>query len=274
MCTKCGYTTVDTYKAAYEAQKTQNAATIGNMGATLIGNLINGLCNSSGNNTSAPTNNKSTAPQDSKTAEETKTIEDPKEREEKVKTLLGEKFFNALSDEVKEEVLKKYSTIKEFSANNNIEVSDTEMTRRLSNYINALKAHEQELKMGEYFVNGGLANEYNGESVVDENVRQQKATGSDEEYYQALLDRGNGSVQLYDTNGDNIVSEQEFLEKEASDWKKLTGEDVTDEMTTASKEYFKRIDKNNDGALDSTEFGTHEYARATLGDTAENTNDE
>lgn len=234
-----------------------------------------GFVNSSGNNTQAPTtNNKPTAPKDSKPVENNKTVEDPKAQEEKVKTLLGETTFNALSDEVKDEVLKKYSTIKEFSANNNTEVSDAEMSRRLNNYINALKAHERELKMGEYLVNGGLADEYTGESIIDENVRQQKATGSDEEYFQSLLDRGDGSVQLYDTNGDNVVSEQEFLAKEAADWKKLTGEDVTDEMTTASKEYFKLIDKDSNGTLDSAEFGTHEYARATLGDTDKNTNEE
>lgn len=187
MCTKCGYTTVNTNNAAYETQKIQNATTTGNIDAAFIGNLMTGHCNSSGNNTQTPTTNThSTAPQDSRT------VEDPKEQEEKVKTLLGETTFNALSDEVKEEVLKKYSTIKEFSAYNNINVTDAEMTRRLSNYINALKSHAQEIKMGEYFINGGLANEYTGESIVDENVRQQKATGSDEEYFQALLDRGKG----------------------------------------------------------------------------------
>lgn len=148
------------------------------------------------------------------------------------------------------------------------------MARRLNNYIKALDSHSKEIKMGEYIVNGGLANEYDGETIVDENVRQQKATGTDEEYFQSLLDRGNGTVQRYDTNGDNVVSESEFLEKEASDWKKLTGENVTAEMTSASKNYFNKIDKNKNGTLDSAELGTHEYARATLGDTDKNTNDE
>lgn len=269
MCTKCGYTTVNTNTAARNAQKVQTESMIGSTSTAHIGNLMNGLWRQQENNTSAPSTNKNTTvPQDTETAE------NPKEQEEKVKTLLGETTFNALSDEVKEEVLKKYSTITTYSKNNGIEVSDTEMARRLNNFIKALDSHSKEMKMGEYFVNGGFADEYNGETIVDENVRQQKATGTDEEYFQSLLDRGNGTVQLYDTNGDNVVSESEFLEKEASDWKQLTGENVTDEMTSASKDYFNKIDKNKNGTLDSAELGTHEYARATLGDTDKNTNDE
>lgn len=199
----------------------------------------------------------------------------PQEIEKNVKDLLGESFFNDLSDEFKANVLKKYETIKAYSENNNKNISDVELTQRLKNYINALNANAKEQKMGEYFINGGDAFSYNGETIVDQNIKQQKATGTDEEYFRSILDRGNGTVQLYDTDGDNQVSLKEFIAGEAADWKKLTGENLTSEMQEATKQYFNKLDRDDKkGYLNSIELATHEYARATLGDTDKNSNEE
>lgn len=195
--------------------------------------------------------------------------------EKNVKNLLGESFFNNLSDDYKKNVLKKYETIKTFSLNNNKKISDTELARRLTNYINALEANAKEQKMGEYVINGGDAFSYNGDSIVDQNIKQQKATGTDEEYFRSILDRGNGTVQLYDTDGDNRVSLNEFIEGEAADWKNLTGEELTQEMRAETEKYFNKMDRDNErGFLNSIELGCHEYARATLGDTNANSNEE
>lgn len=250
MCTKCGYTTVNTYKAAYEAQKIQNAAMIGNMGATLIGNLINGLCNSSENNISAPTNNnKSIATQDSKTAEETKTIEDPKEREEKVKTLLGEKFFNALSDEVKEEVLKKYSTIKEFSANNNITVTDAEMTRRLSNYARALS----NIAKAEF----GFAQGDTNATCEIAGVNEALANEDMVKYKEAYNQLASEYIELCDdAKGDGRIGLREYIAKENAD-AGIDIENISDSelQQKFAAEYitFQALDLDQSGYLEKDE---------------------
>ena len=46
MCITCGFTTVSSTKAAEEAAKIQAALYIGNAGATFIGNILGGLCDS------------------------------------------------------------------------------------------------------------------------------------------------------------------------------------------------------------------------------------
>ncbi|MBQ7763925.1 EF-hand domain-containing protein [bacterium] len=167
--------------------------------------------------------------------------EEPETPENAVKSLIGETAFDNLNDNFKTEVLKKYSTITDYAQNNNIEISDAEMARRLNNYITALKAHEQELRMGEYQLNLLSTEENEGQAgldncpeiILDEGIKTGKA-GSDKEYYQAFLDRGEGYVQLYDTNGDGVVTQEEFLSLEEQDGGAV-------EETEESKEAFKLI---------------------------------
>ena len=236
MCNKCGtnYST----NIYLRQEKKANQLMWQSIGVSLLNNgiglLLNGLGNI--NNSYDNTNVTKTENDDLKEEEQTK-----EEISKKVIDILGEGYFNGLPEDMKEDILKKYSTITTYAKNNNIEISDAEMARRLNNYITALKAHEQELRMGEYQLNLLSTEENEGQAgldncpeiILDEGIKTGKA-GSDKEYYQAFLDRGEGYVQLYDTNGDGVITQEEFLSLEEQDGGAV-------EETEESKEAFKLI---------------------------------
>jgi len=202
------------------------------------------------------------------------------EKENNVKNLLGADKFNNLSAEIKADVLKKYETIKAYSQQNNIEISDTELSRRLNSYIKALNAKAKEVEMARHFEAGGAIENFN-DSIVDEDIRELKDPSKDiNQYIQALLNRGTGSVQLFDENGDNRVTEKEYLQGQAKEYKKLYGEKLSSKMEEATKKTFNKLnrDKTTDSSgnqfLSEAEFATHEFAKATLGDTDKNTTEE
>lgn len=223
MCNKCGTYNANMLgiSAEQRAKQARNAetATWIAVGATIltnnIGALINGVEESSSDYIPRSRRNDDNIDDSSN---------DIKAQEKTVKDLIGETNFNNLSEDFKGEVLKKYSTISTYAKNNNITISDEEMTRRLNNYIKALDAHKKELQMGDYQLQLLETDENEGKAglencpvtIVDNDIIQGKA-GSDEEYYQSFLARGEGYVELYDTNGDGVVELDEFLSKEESD---------------------------------------------------------
>lgn len=203
-------------------------------------------------------------------------VETSVEKENKVKNIIGAEKFNGLSAEIKADVLKKYDTIKAYAQQNNIEVSDAEMARRLTSYTKALAAKEKEVEMTQGFLNG----ETQIPSIVDEDIKQQKATGTDEQYFQSILNRGTGVVQLFDKNGDNQVTESEYLQGQEQEYKNMTGENLSLEMVDATKKMFNKLNKDTTADssgnqfLSEAEFATHEFAVATLGDKDKNTTEE
>ena len=273
MCNKCGtnYST-----NIYLRQEKANQLMWQSIGVSLLNNGIGLLLNGLGNINNSYDNTNVTKTENDDLKEEDQTKE---EISKKVIDILGEDYFNGLPEDMKEDILKKYSTITTYAKNNNIEISDAEMARRLNNYITALKAHKQELEFGKHLINNGADAEFTGESIVYDDIATEKEKPPSEEndnaYYATLLNRGIGTVQLYDTNGDNQVSRKEFLEKEKADWKNLTGEDITPDMEKATTALFNRINMDNETEfLSNAELGAFEYARATTGDVSTNSNQE
>ena len=287
MCNKCGQAYTSPYvseRTIARRQKEQENQAIATMCFSMFPSLFNVLeqvIPTSKNEEEVEVNTRTRRTEEDESEEvvvaEDDSVQDKQTAETTVKNLLGEDKFNSLDDERKADILKKYSTITTYATNNGIAISDAEMTRRLNAYIKALEAHEQELKFGEHFIKNGDKADFSGNSIVYEEIATEKSKekGNDEDYYKTILNRGIGTVQLYDTNGDNQVSREEFLAKEKADWKKLTGEDITSKMEDATTALFNRINKDNDTEyLSNAELGAFEYARATTGDVSTNSNQE
>lgn len=214
-------------------------------------------------------------------------IETTLEKENNVKNLMGAEKFNNLSAEIKADVLKKYDTIKAYAQQNNIEVTDAEMKTRLSNYVKALEQKATFKKMNaelEKNVTGNTAEEIENSQVkiaktsnishVDEDVKAAFEKKDTDAYFKAFENQGIGLVQLYDANGDQKVTHDEFLEAQ----KKSIIENLPEEFLANKTESeimdfvnenldlientFKAIDKTADGYLDSTEMATHQYVMA------------
>jgi hypothetical protein len=198
------------------------------------------------------------------------------ELEASVKQLLTNTNINydELSEDVQENLLKKYETITTYSKNNNINMSDTELTRRLTNYVKALNAHSVELQMSEVYTqslekDGGAEEAWENCTlkIEDEDIAAQKNKGATSDYIDSIVQRGEGYVDMYDSNGDGSVDFNEFKTFEEKD----SGQTLADDEIEATKQYFNRLDKNNDGKLDSNEMATHLFATSRLFDGSSNT---
>ena len=214
-------------------------------------------------------------------------VETSVEKENNVKNIIGADKFNGLSAEIKADVLKKYDTIKAYAQQNNIKVTDAEMKTRLSNYVKALEQKATFKKMNaelEKNVTGNTAEEIENSQVkiaktssishVDEDVKVAFEKKDTDAYFNAFENQGIGLVQLYDANGDQKVTHDEFLEAQ----KKSIIENLPEEFLANATEAkirdfvndnldsientFNAIDKTADGYLDSTELATHQYVMA------------
>jgi hypothetical protein len=199
-----------------------------------------------------------------------------KEIEDEVKQLLTNTNikYDELSEDVQDDLLNKYTNIKSYSKDNNIDITDGELTRRLTNYVKALNAHSIELQMGEYYAqslekDGGKEEAWENcdLKIVDEDIAAQKGNGLTPEYIDSIVQRGEGDVELYDKNCDGSVDFDEFKNFEEKD----SGQTLADEEIDATKQYFNRLDKNNDGKLDANEMATHLFATSRLFDCSSNT---
>lgn len=184
------------------------------------------------------------------------------EAREAIIVLLGDETYNNLSPELREDVQNKYIALKTIR-----KMDDSELAPRLTNYIKALQAHQQEVQMGQYFEdaieNDNIASLHNCPiTILDTDIADQKVNGSDAEFTQSLVDRGQGYVDLYDANHDDKVNFEEFIAlEEADNGRPLTADEI--EMT---REYFNMLARN-DGSIDINEFASHLAATSRLYDT-------
>ena len=207
-----------------------------------------------------------TASQDTSAAEEEEIQVSEQEYKEDLNKLILDYNLNIKEgDSHYDEVLKSYINHKTIHK----EWSDSAIADRLKYYIKALESHDTELHMGEY-----LNDAINGDEnlfdkltncdikIVNDEIANTKSNPSSQKFIDSLLGRGSGYVDLYDTNDDQKISYNEFEKFEEKD----SGQKLTNEEKTVTKEYFNRLDKNSDGYIDDKEMASHMYAVARLFD--------
>ena len=259
MCNKCG-TNYRNY--TYQKQeKKANQLMWQSIGVSLLYNGIGLLLNGLGNINNSYDNTNVTKTENEDLKEEDLTEE---EISKKVIDVLGEDYFNKLPEDIKEDLLKKSEAYI-----NILKLDGDDLSDRLKTYVKALNAHKIELLMAEY--EGNIFQEALNEvaenpefptseelekakilvaekrinselKIEDDDIEKQRLTGTDDEYYGAMRNRGIGYVDLYDTNGDEKVSLKEyktFTEKEV-------GAQLDTEQEKMAEKLFNKIDHNSD----------------------------
>ncbi len=221
----------------------------------------------------------------SEEVEEEKPV-DTTELQKEVEDILGKEKFNNLSADMQKDVLNKCDAYK-----NVLKLEGTALNTRVENYVKALQAHQKELEMGklsEKAFNDALKEvaadpnnptdteleqaktlaqkkkqEYDIK-IQDDNIETQRKTGTDEEYFGALRSRGESYLDMYDKNNDEVISFIEFKALEEKD----SGEALTTEEEDMTREFFNRIDKDNNG-IDANEMASHLYAVSRMNDSSE-----
>lgn len=212
--------------------------------------------------------------------------------EDEIKTALKDAGidFDSLSDDIKKDVLKKYNNYTSV-----LHLDDDVKSTRITNYVKALLAHQTEEDMAATYAyarqkveesvdadiaSGAVAQDNRNAEVEkrlaallqnvdsklpvikDSDIAKQKVSGTDEQYMQSLVNRGEGYVDMYDTDNNGTISFEEFKALEEQD----NGAALTPEDSAAAQEYFNRLDKNKDGSLDKNEMASHLYATSRLYD--------
>ncbi len=177
------------------------------------------------------------------------------------------KDFNA-EPEIMKDLVSKYDLYKSCHDWDEDKIAD-----RLNLYLKALEAHKTELKYGEIAQMDDkekAVQEMAKYNIVDEDIqgamKNKKPDGTvnvTDGYLNALKNRGVGYLDLYDTNGDEKISFDEFCALEAKD----SGITVLGaEEKAISQEYFNMMDKSGDGNLDANEMASHLFAVSRLYD--------
>lgn len=180
---------------------------------------------------------------------------------ENVIDAIGEEKFNKFSPELQNDILNKFDAYKSI-----LKLSDGESARRITNYVKALESREAQKEMGEYLEEALETEENEGLDNcpivdTDTDIAEQKVNGSDSEFIQSLINRGEGYVDMYDTNNDEKVDLKEFTDLEAKD----SGKPLTAEDKARTEAYFNTI-SGGDGVIDAKDFASHLAAVARLYD--------
>lgn len=215
---------------------------------------------------------------------------DPAKMQEEVEDILGKEEFSKLPKDMQKDILTKYDAFK-----NVLNLDGDKLSARVKTYVEALQSHKIELEMGEYngelFENALKEVAANPESPTTEelekakelalknkrecsikiensNIEEQRKTGTDEEYFGALKDRGQGYVDMYDKNNDEAIDFNEFKALEEKD----SGSTLSEEEKALTQEFFNKIDKDKNGKLDANEMASHLYAVSRMHDTGQGPN--
>lgn len=285
MCIKCGYKNIDinTKKAQEAAFKVQlaQALTVGVVG------FMNCIFSAADPNFSGGV---STTYKKRTEEVEEKKPQDPAKMQGEIEDILGKEEFGKLPDDMQKDILTKYDAFK-----NVLKLEGDNLSARVKTYVEALQAHKIELEMGEYsgklFENALKEVAANPESPTTEelekakelaiknkrecsikiensNIEEQRKTGTDEEYYGALKDRGQGYVDMYDKNNDEVIEFNEFKALEEKD----SGRTLSENEVAKTQEFFNKIDKDKNGKLDANEMASHLYAVSRMHDTGQGPN--
>ena len=148
---------------------------------------------------------------------------------------------------------------------------ENQIADRLNMYLKALEAHTTELKYGEISQQQGLEaiegmKKYN---IVDDDIVTANEGSVTPEYIDAMLARGTGYLDLYDSDGDGTISFAEFIALEAKD----AGRILTPDEIAETGNYFRMMNKDNPNEtdinkifIDAKEMASHRYAMSRLYD--------
>ena len=289
MCNKCGQAYISPYVSKRTIARRQKEQDYLMMGLSITDSLFNvlGQVIPSKDDDNDYNYTPRTKVEESKESEEEKPIDTTKLQEE-VEGILGKENFNKLSADLQKDILNKYNAYQ-----NVLKLEGEPLSNRLKNYVKALKAHQVELKMGAY--NEKLFEEtlkevaVNPENPTEEELEQVKtkvlqkkqecdikiedsdietqALQNDQNFEKHLLAvkaRGQGYVDMYDKNNNGVISFEEFKALEELDSVNV----LSPEETEATRIFFNRIDKDNDG-IEAHEMASHLYAMSRMHDKSE-----
>ena len=261
-------------------QKTSNGYSIGQiLGTFTMWALSNGLQNIQQNNEGESTADKEEKPE-VEVSEEEKEVSITQLRENMCSILLRAGIQAQANDEIVNDLIKKRDAYKSIYPNK----SKKEIDNKLYNYAKALQYHNTQLQMSKYTeehmaeiveieTNQSLQPnqkyalikvllDESGIVYKDSDISSilEKAKGvaqdSEEyanlmaEYKSALLSNGEGMRDFYDTNNDQKVSYEEYLNAEQKD----AGRKLNHEEKSLVKQAFESLDANNDGSLSVEEL--------------------
>lgn len=212
------------------------------------------------------------------------------EKKAAVKELLKEVFPKIEESEHFEELVNKYVLYKEVHK----DWDDKKITDRLIMYYKALLSHDKQKLYGECLER--VTKEYlrykpadyvltpkdeqcikarcirelkakgieDVDAIITAEISAKRTNGGNEtaSYFLSQFARGEGYIELYDTNGDQKISQEEFIALE----KKDNGGSLDEAELGATISTFNQIDINNDGSIDKNEMGAYLYAMSTIND--------
>lgn len=237
MCVKCGYT-INQNKALESAMKIaltqQLAGGIAEFALGAISLFGNGF--EKDYSSERPTKNEQTEEVKDKKTEDTTQL-----KKEVVEIL--EKAEYKVSDEVLEEVVKKYATMKQFNSGKiSLEQRVVNYAKALNNYGKAEQAFGQGNTNASYEISG---------------VKEAKAEGNMEKYIAAYNNAADEYIELHDDKaGDGRIGFTEYIAKETAD-AGIDIDSLSDQEAKAkfAAEYiaFQALDLNQSGYLEKNE---------------------
>ena len=247
MCLKCGHTTVNPYKIPNynNTGNTTEAVLLGLTG--VIGQLLNGniwTCYAADQNSNGGGGGTTV-----KSSKETEEVNDKKEEKEDPTKLkkevvdILEKEKITVSNEILDEVIKKYTVMKNFNS------GKFTLEQRVANYAKALSNYG---KVEESFGKNDKDAVYNiagvEEAITDQSMEKYKA---------AFNNAADEYIELHDDkSGDGRISFVEYIAKETDD-AQINVENLSDSeaKTKFAAEYiaFQALDLDRSGYLEKNE---------------------
>ena len=246
---------------AQKAIKQAAGYALGGIASVAISSLpmiIAGISNQKTQDTITPSEDE----YDETTVAETRTDDEIKED---VKTILTNNGVEINKNHI-DDIVKKYNAMKTI----NPDISDAEISRRLTNYAKALERKDQLQQMAD----ADPFDETSLELKVVDTDMTPEVMQNQEKYLKALYNRGEGELSLYDLNGDNEVSEEEYVKVKTNSttMKLLKSTEGTAALSIANNSFIN-IDFNGDGKLTANEFGAAQYASYRLYDYVNDNNE-
>ena len=228
--------------------------------------ILNIAKQTAGINQTSTVNTEETGPEDKTVAKEEKS------NEENLRTILNEANIQVNDEEILD-ILAKYEN--KLRVKDQMNYTDNQIAKDIQDYARGKLYEKTENTFYSQFKENILPNDSKATTdgfVIDgvqkaldyakENTNGlARALSIQKEGYKSF---GNSQVQLYDTNGDNKVDFNEFMEYES----KRVNDTYDDAEKTNAKKIFDFLDMNNDNNIDLDEMTSHSYAMSKMTDDA------